>query len=108
EPARDGLVEQGQSSGGAPGHRSTAACHEHFWRTTVTLTAADVAEIMRLVEQSKFDELNLEIDGVKLTLRRSASGGMMRSATASAPSDAAVATAARAGSVSARSAAPAA
>jgi hypothetical protein len=32
---------------------------------------------MRLVEQSKFDELNLEIDGVKLTLRRSASGGMM-------------------------------
>jgi acetyl-CoA carboxylase biotin carboxyl carrier protein len=75
----------------------------------VTLTAADVAEIMRLVEQSKFDELNLEIDGVKLTLRRSASGGMMRSATASAPSgEAAAATAARAGAVSARSAAPAA
>jgi len=37
----------------------------------VTLTAADVAEIMRLVEQSKFDELSLEIDGVKLMLRRS-------------------------------------
>ena len=75
----------------------------------MTLTAADVAEIMRLVEQSKFDELNLEIDGVKLTLRRSASGGMMRSATASAPSEeAAVATAARAGAASARSAAPAA
>jgi acetyl-CoA carboxylase biotin carboxyl carrier protein len=74
----------------------------------VTLTAADVAEIMRLVEQSKFDELNLEIDGVKLILRRSASGGMMRSATASAPSEAAVATAARAGAASARSAAPAA
>jgi acetyl-CoA carboxylase biotin carboxyl carrier protein len=36
----------------------------------VTLTAANVAEIMRIVEQSKFDELNLEIDGVKLTLRR--------------------------------------
>jgi acetyl-CoA carboxylase biotin carboxyl carrier protein len=36
----------------------------------VTLTAADVAEIMRLVEQSNFDELNLEIDGIKLTLRR--------------------------------------
>jgi len=57
----------------------------------VTLTAADVAEIMRLVEQSKFDELDLEIDGVKLTLRRSGAGGMVRSATApSAPSDAAV------------------
>jgi acetyl-CoA carboxylase biotin carboxyl carrier protein len=48
----------------------------------VTLTAADVAEIMRLVEQSKFDELSLEIDGVKLTLRRAgASGGLVRSVT---------------------------
>ena len=72
EPARDGLVEQGQSDGGGARHRSAAACHEDFRRTTVTLTAADVAEIMRLVEQSKFDELTLEIDGVKLTLRRSA------------------------------------
>ncbi len=74
----------------------------------MTLTAADVAEIMRLVEQSKFDELNLEIDGVKLTLRRSVSGGMMRSAPASASSEPAVATVARADAVSARSAAPAA
>jgi acetyl-CoA carboxylase biotin carboxyl carrier protein len=48
----------------------------------VTLTAADVAEIMRIVEQSKFDELNLEIDGVKLTLRRAgASGGFTQSVT---------------------------
>jgi acetyl-CoA carboxylase biotin carboxyl carrier protein len=36
----------------------------------VSLSAADVAEIMRLVEQSTFDELTLEIDGTKLTLRR--------------------------------------
>jgi len=49
----------------------------------VTLTAADVAEIMRLVEQSKFDELSLEIDGVKLMLRRTgASGEFARSTTA--------------------------
>ncbi len=41
-----------------------------FGGRTVTLTAADVAEIMRMVEQSKFDELNLEIDGIRLTLRR--------------------------------------
>jgi acetyl-CoA carboxylase biotin carboxyl carrier protein len=48
----------------------------------VTLTAADVAEILRIVEQSKFDELNLEIDGVKLTLRRAgAAGGFTRSVT---------------------------
>jgi acetyl-CoA carboxylase biotin carboxyl carrier protein len=53
----------------------------------VTLTAADVAEIMRLVEQSKFDELSLEIDGVKLTLRRTgAAGRVVESVTAqSAP-----------------------
>jgi acetyl-CoA carboxylase biotin carboxyl carrier protein len=44
----------------------------------VSLTAADVAEIMRLVEQSTFDELMLEINGVKLTLRRG--GGVQQSA----------------------------
>jgi acetyl-CoA carboxylase biotin carboxyl carrier protein len=41
----------------------------------MTLTAADVAEIMRLVEQSGFDELNLEIDGTKISLRRGAAAG---------------------------------
>ncbi len=38
----------------------------------MSLTAADVAEIMRLVEQSGFDELNLEINGTKISLRRAA------------------------------------
>ena len=38
----------------------------------MSLTAADDAEIMRLVEQSGFDELTLEIDGMKLSLRRGA------------------------------------
>jgi acetyl-CoA carboxylase biotin carboxyl carrier protein len=38
----------------------------------VSLTAADVAEIMRLVEQSNFDELTLEMDGLRLSLRRGA------------------------------------
>jgi len=37
----------------------------------VTLTAKDVAEITRLLEDSSFDELHLEIDGLKLSLRRS-------------------------------------
>jgi len=36
----------------------------------VSLTAADVAEILRLLEQSSFDELNLEINGMKLSLKR--------------------------------------
>lgn len=46
----------------------------------MSLTAADVAEIMRLVEQSSFDELTLEIDGIKLHLRRGSRGTMERAA----------------------------
>jgi acetyl-CoA carboxylase biotin carboxyl carrier protein len=38
----------------------------------MALTAADVAEIMRLVEDSAFDELTLELDGMKLHFRRGA------------------------------------
>jgi acetyl-CoA carboxylase biotin carboxyl carrier protein len=48
----------------------------------VTLTAADVAEIMRIVDASKFDELSLDLDGVKLRLRRTgASGGFAQTTT---------------------------
>ena len=47
----------------------------------MSLTAADVAEIMKLIEESTFDELNLEIDGIKLTLRR---GGGAESSSAPA------------------------
>lgn len=36
----------------------------------MTLTAKDVAEITRLLEDSSFDELMLELDGLKLTLTR--------------------------------------
>jgi acetyl-CoA carboxylase biotin carboxyl carrier protein len=36
----------------------------------VSLTAKDVAQITRLLEESNFDELYLEIDGLKLSLRR--------------------------------------
>ena len=73
----------------------------------MTLTAADVAEIMRLVEQSKFDELNLEIDGVKLSLRRTgAARAFARGDTAQPdPADAAAA-AARSDSAIAQTAAP--
>ena len=37
----------------------------------MTLTAKDVAEILRLLDQSNFDSLRLEMNGVKLELRRS-------------------------------------
>ena len=36
----------------------------------MTLTARDIAEITRLLEESSFDELRLEIDGLKLHLKR--------------------------------------
>jgi acetyl-CoA carboxylase biotin carboxyl carrier protein len=66
----------------------------------VTLTAADVAEIMRLVEQSKFDELNLEIDGIKLTLRRAGASAKFVPSVTTQPGrlDAAADTAVTAGS----------
>jgi acetyl-CoA carboxylase biotin carboxyl carrier protein len=51
----------------------------------MTLTAKDVAEIMRLLEQSSFDSLSLEIDGVKLNLQRG-SAAPVRQPAASAPS----------------------
>ena len=58
----------------------------------MSLTAADVAEIMRLVEQSGFDSLTLEMDGIKLSLRR---GGSSEAAeTAPGPTQAPTVTAA--------------
>lgn len=36
----------------------------------MSLTAKDVAEITRLLEDSNFSELHLELDGLKLSLRR--------------------------------------
>ena len=52
----------------------------------MTLTAKDVAEIARLLEDSSFDELDLEIDGLKLHLKRGAPGPVQ-----TAPHSAAVA-----------------
>jgi acetyl-CoA carboxylase biotin carboxyl carrier protein len=40
----------------------------------MSLTAAEVAEILRLVEASSFDEFSLELDGLKLNFKRSADG----------------------------------
>ena len=55
----------------------------------MSLTAKDVAEIMRLLEDSTFDSLSLEVDGMKLNLRRnsakSAGRGVEKESPASAP-----------------------
>jgi acetyl-CoA carboxylase biotin carboxyl carrier protein len=53
----------------------------------VTLTAKDVEEISRLLEESSFDELHLEIDGIKLSLRRGSPASAPAS-TRSAPATA--------------------
>ncbi len=56
----------------------------------MSLTAADVAEILRLLEQSSFDELNLEINGMKLSLKRgsaASAAGMPVSAARATSSD---------------------
>ncbi|MGH8138350.1 MAG: acetyl-CoA carboxylase biotin carboxyl carrier protein [Steroidobacteraceae bacterium] len=42
----------------------------------MSLTARDVAEITRLLEESNFDELYLELDGLKVTLRRGSAATM--------------------------------
>ena len=62
----------------------------------MSLSAADVAEIMRLVEQSSFDELTLEMNGLKLTLRRAgASGGITKMVQQSAGTEGAAENAAQ-------------
>lgn len=60
----------------------------------MSLTAADVAEIMRLVEQSSFDELTLEIDGIKLNLKRGAAAERPADESLSGPVGAAMPSAA--------------
>ena len=41
----------------------------------MTLTAKDIAEITRLVEQSSFDEFYLEFEGLKLSFKRTGTAG---------------------------------
>lgn len=56
------------------------------------LTANDVAEIMRLVENSTFDALDLDMDGVKLSLRRTGAAAPMGAVPSATPLVAAAAT----------------
>lgn len=53
----------------------------------MTLSAKDVAEIMRLLEQSSFDNLSLEMNGVKLNLQRGSAVPVRRSTVPSAPAE---------------------
>lgn len=51
----------------------------------MTLTAKDVAEITRLLEESSFDELNLELDGLRLTVRRNGAAAPASPSPGAAP-----------------------
>jgi acetyl-CoA carboxylase biotin carboxyl carrier protein len=55
----------------------------------VPLTAQDVAEITRLLEESDFVELRLEHEGFKLTLKRAAAGSLQTGTSAVAAAAAA-------------------
>ncbi len=77
----------------------------------MSLTAADIQEIMRLIEVSNFDELTLETNGLKLMLRRGAAAGTAPAVVAPVPVPVTVAVAAAptaAPAVAPRPAAPAA
>ena len=63
----------------------------------MTLTAADVAEIMRLVESSSFDELSLELNGMKLHLRRGGPAANGASGNSDLPTDTSAASTASTG-----------
>lgn len=51
----------------------------------MSLTAKDVAEIMRLLEESTFDSLSLEIDGMKLNLQRNSAAPVRKPKAAPGP-----------------------
>ena len=53
----------------------------------MTLTAKDVAEIMRLLEESSFDSLSLEINGVKLNLQRGSAAPVRQPASPAPPAE---------------------
>jgi acetyl-CoA carboxylase biotin carboxyl carrier protein len=46
----------------------------------LSLTAKDVSEILKLLEDSSFDELNLEVGDLKIRLRRSGASGAFEEA----------------------------
>jgi acetyl-CoA carboxylase biotin carboxyl carrier protein len=57
----------------------------------VTLSARDVEQITRLLEESSFDELHLEMDGLKLHIRRQGASALASPAVSAPVAAAAVA-----------------
>jgi len=72
----------------------------------MSLTARDIAEITRLLEDSSFDELDVEIDGLKIHLRRSGAAAAATESTSGVATRAAAHSAAPAGASPAVAAPP--
>src|SRR5689334_2489285 len=70
KPSGDRVVGKTGRPCGARSGKSPVTRDVDFRRPPVSLTAKDVAEITRLLNESTFDELYLEIDGLKLSLKR--------------------------------------
>ncbi|TLZ34120.1 MAG: hypothetical protein E6K24_16170 [Gammaproteobacteria bacterium] len=85
EPSGDGLVGPRRRADREARGRPADAPHVHLWDAPVPLTAGDVAEILRLLEESEFDELHIEQDGLKLTLKRGSAPRGKGAETATAP-----------------------
>src|SRR5881398_3203210 len=85
EPSGDGLVGPRRRADREARGRPPDAPHVHLWDAPVPLTAGDVAEIVRLLEESEFDELHIEQDGLKLTLKRGSAPRGKGAETATAP-----------------------
>ena len=51
----------------------------------MALTYKEVAEILKIIDASECDEVNIELEGVRLSVRRNTSGSTMRAAGESAP-----------------------
>lgn len=56
----------------------------------MSLTAKDIETIMRLIEESAFDELTLEMEGLKLSLRRGTGAAPATAGDSAAPATPAV------------------
>src|SRR5476649_2720502 len=83
------MVRKGCRTGRTRRRQSLGPRFVYFWGPPMTLTAADVAEILRLVEASAFDELSLEFEGLKLNFKRGAGADAVAGTDAAARADAA-------------------
>src|SRR5690606_36242169 len=64
--------------------RAPAGLTRNRENNAVSLTYKDVADILKIIDASQLDEIVIEMDGMKLHVRRSAGGG----ATSLAPAPA--------------------